>query len=162
MNTESLPAGSFGPFGENEVLLASAKDDPPKFRQESPGPGRSLGCFSFGRNGNERVLVQGKLSEDGTQGEFSLWVWDESRGGSDDDKMGEPVLTVTPAGIFVHGRPLSGSTPTGRFYSGNGLYCWNYQDDGSVVLYATQGSHDETVWVPQWAQRPNGRIESFV
>lgn len=158
MNTENLPNGSFGPFGDNEVLLKSTKDDPPKFRQDSPGPdSRGLGCFSFNRNGKELVLVQAKISEDGKRGELGVWCYDADRPGSEDDKMGDPLILITPQGVFTAGslRPPG----AGRFYSANGKYCWNYQDDGAVVLYDTHNSADESTWTAKWAMRADGSID---
>lgn len=137
----NLPAGSFETFGDNELLLKSSKDDPPKFRQESPGPGRSLGCFSFGRNGGERVLVEAKLSEDGQSGEFGVWCFDEARGGTEDNRMGDPILYITSKGINVK---------TDRMTSADGRFVTVQQGDGNFVTYDTQrgivGDPKAAIW----------------
>lgn len=39
----------------------------------------------------------------------------------------------------------SASAPS-RLYSGNGRWCWNYQDDGNFVQYCTRNNPDETTW----------------
>ena len=159
MNIANMPAGSLDTFGDNELLLKSLKDDPAKIRFDAPGPGRWLGALSFNRNGKEYALVGVKLSEDGQRAEFVVFCYDEARPGSEDDKMGGPILVVAPNGNA--GAPVAASAaPSGRFYSGNGRYCWNYQDDGAVVLYDTHNSTDESTWTPKWAQRANGVLET--
>lgn len=141
----SMPAGSLSTFGDNEILLKSTKDDPAKIRMESPGPGRSLGCYSFGRDGKEKVLIQGKLSEDGLRGEFGIWLYDESRPGTEDDKMGNPLFYVTPSGLGNPAAPV-----IDRMTSQDGRFVTVQQGDGNFVTYDLQkgalGEPSAAVW----------------
>lgn len=134
----TMPFGTFDSFGDNELLLKSLKDDPSKFRFDAPGPGRWLGALSFNRNGKELGLVGMKLSEDGQRAEFVVFCYDAARPGTEDDKMGSPVLSVTPAAV-----------PAGEsaFTSPNGRFRTQYQDDGNVVTYDVS----VTPWKPIWS-----------
>lgn len=162
----------------NELTVGSKIDDPPKVRVTSitTSQGMGGGVISFNRSRHAGVCygdqqdemsmirvaqaddVRGDVSS--VKAEISFQLNDGS--GSGDSAMQKALAFMHNALTrmrFVFGG--SAHRDASRFYSGNGLYCWNYQDDGSVVLYATHLSADETTWTPMWAQRPNGDVESL-
>ena len=94
------------------------------------------------------------------------WVLQLQTPNGDSDADTKVVMQINHDTLEIFGRKiplqmLSGGSQSGRSFSPNGQFCWNYQDDGSVVMYDTHGSVDETTWTAKWAQRPNGQFESF-
>ena len=92
--------------------------------------------------------------------EFAVIITDP---GQEGDEYQRCVLRLTSSFLELFGRKVNldsiTTAPTGRFYSPNRQWCWNYQDDGSVVLYDTHNNPDETTWTAKYGLRPNGVIE---
>ena len=170
-----LPWGyvDFGPPGyDNEVLIVSTVDDPPKVRMAAPFGG-GLGALSYNRlrqDGRleEVVLLQGKVDEryrppeqggtstNGTElvGELRLDLRRPSRAGDTDDKRMIPIFQMRHDGIVFHVPVGLASQRVSRFYSDNGRYCFNVQGDegGQIVRYDTwkpgtsEPEPDESKW----------------
>ena len=147
-----LPYGSVKPYDDNEVAIESTIDDPPKLRLAVVN--KIGGAVSWNRlrsDGRhvEGVLLQGKESEvQAGAAEMTLHISD---GGEDDASM-HAVYTIRHDQVTFHVPLVSPSNEvSSRFFSMNGQYCWNYQDDGHQVQYATYGSTDELLWEAVWS-----------
>lgn len=97
-------------FGNNEILVVSTVDDPPKIRCASRA-GLSLGALSFGRelpNGSivEMVLIQGKQDErtrddpNNSAAEFTVHM---NNGGGSVDAAMVPILEARHDGVRIKG-----------------------------------------------------------
>ena len=147
-----LPHGSITPYDDNEVAVESTIDDPPKLRLATLD--KLGGAVSWNRlrpDGRhvEGVLLQGKESEVQTgAAEMTLHLSD---GGEDDASM-HAVYTLRHDQVTFHVPVVSpGGAAQSRFFSANGAFVWNYQDDGHQVQYATMGTSDESQWVAVWS-----------
>ena len=104
------------------------------------------------RNPTRREKVGIKLGEtpvgDGGLVEIHL-----QRPNTTEDKDMVRVMTLTSYGIEFH-VPVRGVVAApprvSRFYSDDGRYCFNVQGDGGghIVQYDTNGTSDETQWMP--------------
>lgn len=159
--------------GGNEIFLDGKPNtnDPTKIRQGTFDASTWLGGFSgdflTGDPANprraEKVLVGLKLESDG--GCLEVFC---QRPNTDDDANMIRIMRISNGGIEFFGRKIAdsggligGGTAGGRFYSPSGRWLWNYQDDGSVVLYDTHNSTNEGTWTAKWAQRPTGALEIY-
>lgn len=159
MSREDTSIGSLS-YAGNEERNYSKVDDPPKYRMGSPGPGRSLGALSGNRihpdgSGEQEMTLQ-QMKQDGraegttsTAGEHVFHV-DNGIGG--DAGMVE-VLTLRHDEIRAFGRLVAtrdgGSIPSGGgsfFYSPNGRFRTQFQDDGNVVTYDTFVQPWKAIW----------------
>jgi hypothetical protein len=75
----------------------------------------------------------------------------------DEDMRRVAAFSASGVEFFVPVGGLPGSSPGGssRFFSPNGRWCWNYQDDGHVVQYDTWDDRgvpypSEAQWQPVW------------
>lgn len=156
-------------LGNNELHIVEKQsvDDAPGISIHG-GLGTSRGCGKISwkqqkagqdyTHSVEIVLLQGKRRYDDPNnytGELYIGI---NNGGEGDGNMKDALL--------IHHDGIQSAFPLndagrGRFYSGNGAWCWNYQDDGSVVLYDTHNSLDESTWTPKWAQRSDGSFEDL-
>ena len=145
-------------FDGNELTVGSKIDDPPKIRMTNPAPGGSYGCISGNRtraDGSqlEKVLLILKPDDAsaGQQHEGGSYDFFAQLAGTEDDAGMVRVKTLTTqfeeTYVPVIGTPVGGS----RFYSPNGRYCWNYQNDGHQVQYDTHNSTDESTWTAVWS-----------
>lgn len=158
----------------NEVLNDSTVEDPSAYRGGAPSTQRSLIKFSGdildGLHRDEVVLIQFKQTEGpdnqlrGRGGEFYLGLKKEDAGSTDDAMI--DVLTATVRDGFhfrlpIYAPNLGGVAGAGsRVYSPDRRWCWNYQNDGSEVMYDTHNSEDESTWTWQWARRKDGHVDS--
>lgn len=162
-----LPFGYVGTYDANEIEIVSTIKDPPKIRLvvDADKVESNLGCVSFNTRRpdgehDEHAYVMGRLTADKQGGALYLGV---RAPGS--QHVREVLYLDSGQAIFrvpiVAPNLMSGAGSDGRFYSGDRRFCWNFQTDGSVVLYATHGSTDETTWTARWALRPTGALERY-
>ena len=157
MNREQLPAGYFGPTGDNEVEIVSTKDDPSGYRLSKllGFIGRSIGKISwswkrqFDTADEEVVLIQGKRDgrREGNPYDLSGEIYIGVRNGdiADADAGMIEVATIRHDSVTFHvpvniapSEPVPTPTPF-KMVSQDGRYELIIQNDGNFVVYDLTG-----------------------
>lgn len=147
-------------FDGNELTIGSKVDDPPKLRMTSPTPGGSYGCISGNRTRAdgaqlEKVLLILKPDDAsiGQPHEGGAYDFFAQEAGTEDDQGMKRVKVLTSQFEENYVPQVGDPAPSGdaRFFSPNGRYCWNYQNDGHQVQYDTHNSPNESEWEAVWS-----------
>lgn len=157
----------------NELFLdgAEGSNDPVKFRFGTFDVGNYFTALSGDVlqwvNGQlrrlEKVFIALKPAHNGVGAGGCIETYCQ-RDNTDDDANMVRAMRVTATEVEVFGRRLATLQPDGsfawhvgaptqsaRFFSPNGRYCWNYQNDGHQVQYDTHNSSNEATWTPVWS-----------
>lgn len=154
-----LPAGYFGPFGDNEVeLVSDRKPDPVKFRgavhEDVIGASTNLAALSGNvkrRDGNQEEfgLVMIRRAANLADGAVYIAVRRDGR-----QEIEEVAYFGVDTIIFHKAIQAPNLGRVSRFYSDHGKYCFNVQDDDptgpKITVYDTKGTTDESQWVAGW------------
>lgn len=166
-----LPDGGYiGRYDANEIEIVPGHKDPCKIRfavpQEYIDQGlTNLGAFSGnikrgdGRH-DEKALVMLRLNGPREAQCGAVYIATAPPGS---DKVQERFYIDHQQAIFrvpIIAPNLTSQIP-GRFYTGDGRYCYNVQGDptpefphGRIVQYDTHGSTDESTWTAVAILRP--------
>lgn len=149
-----LPAGHIGAYDLNEQEIVSRAGDPVKVRGAvyEDVVETNLAAFSGNtkrRGGDEKhdeyglVMIQRRGPEGAREGAVSIEVRPR------DDQNVRQVFYVDNNLCRISVPVELPLVRVTRFYTDGGKFCFNFQDDTGKpdgVVYATQGSADESIW----------------